>query len=162
MPVCPNCNNEHRRRKYGACPTCGEEIRLYEGKWYLAGSGSPNVQVLEYFEQLVSQRETAEMHKTCIFRIPRKGGMYTQELVAAGRLLDVADNDVHLTKNALWHIFYNRRFSWKIYTSLMYLYKDFLLALAIARANKEKTEEQVAQEIEAIEKLHSRENIFAD
>ncbi len=162
MPVCPNCKSKHSRRKYGTCPTCGEQVRLYQGRWYLSGCNSPSVEVLEYFEHLVSKRQAIKRNILCSFRIPRKGGGYEKELVFANRLLGMTDGDISLVKDALWQLFNNRQFSWKTYTSLTYLQKDFVLALVIARARNKSEKERQAQEHEAINRLTAHENVFVD
>jgi hypothetical protein len=160
--ICPNCKQEATRRRNGACPNCGVEVGIHDGVWYLSGPNSPNLTILKYFEQRVRKHQSALRGRHVPFRFRKKGVGYKQELVAAGRLFKQADYDLELVKDSIDILFSDPDFSWKLRTSMMYIAKDFNLALAIAHTNKQRKEEERAREMDAEERILSRENIFAD
>lgn len=136
MPTCPVCHGTFARRKNEACPKCGTLVKLYKGKWYPIGEEAPNVRLLKYWEKLMSRRLGD------FFHLPRKSNRYMREIRFAQDLLDEADQNIDLALRAMWVLFNDKDFSWKLYTSLLSAVKDWAVAIFIARSYIEKEEKK--------------------
>jgi len=161
MPLCPACHTEQARRVRGACPSCGARVEAYNGRWYRAEIGSPTLAILRHFEARVSQTLSQGKPAPVVFAIPRKGLRFRRELVAAERLLEYAEGDYDLAIAAVDLLFDERKFNWKTRDSLLWLEREFLLALAIARANR-LAQAQAERAVEqALFDILAREDVFS-
>lgn len=140
MPVCPICHEDFPRRKNDTCPGCGSLIKLRDGKWYSLSESAPNVRLLKYWEKLMTRRIKER------FRLPRKADRFKREAKFAQDLLDEAEYDIDVSLRAMWILFNDKDFSWKLYTSLLSVRTDWLTVVFLARQYVEK--EREAQEIE--------------
>jgi len=140
MPVCPNCHEDFPRRKNGACPGCGALIRLRSGKWFSLSEKAPNVRLLKYWEKLMGKRITDK------FRVPRKSDRFKREAKFAQDLIDEAEYDIDVALRAMWILFNEPDFAWKLYTSLLYVRPDWLAATFLAAQFIKKEREKQAQE----------------
>jgi hypothetical protein len=160
MPVCPVCHIKQERRVGGACPNCGAQVEVHKGLWYRAGLGSPSVAILKHFEKRVSQSLSYGCSNPVIFTIPRKGIRYKRELVTAERLLNDCDGDYDLAIASLDVLFDDNKFNWKTRDTLLYIEPEFLVALAIAKADQEIKREKERREAQALAQIMNREDIF--
>lgn len=161
MALCPACKTEQKKRVGGACPNCRTPVEIHNGLWFRAGTGSPNVAVLKYFEALVSSSLSKGRPNKVVFVISKIGPRYKRELVAAERLLLLADHNIDLVKAALDILFTDKRSAWKTRDSLLFIETEFTTALALARANqamKERAEEDAKK---VLEQVSRREDVFA-
>jgi hypothetical protein len=153
MPICPNCKEEFPRRKSGACPGCRTPVKIYDGGWYLLTDDAPNIALLNTWEQQLSERTKTN------FSIPRKSSRYKREAAVAQRLLDEAEGDLTVAETAMDILHTHKDFSWKTYTSLLSVEKDWLVALFMARttleeeARREEARRQRANELEHMEDI---------
>jgi len=142
MPTCPSCKGEFRTRKNETCPGCGVPVKLRDGKWFLIGEDAPNIALLKYWEYLLGYRigET--------FRLPRKSNRFIREAKFAQDRLDEAEGDLDIAKKALWILFNDKAFSWKLPTSMLSFEREWIVLLLIARKlmTKEQREEQAARD----------------
>jgi hypothetical protein len=161
MPICPGCKTEQKKRINDACPKCGTEVSVYKGRWYRTELGSPSVAMLTHLETRASKALSLKNGSKVVYRIPKKGALYVRELVSAERLLNLVDGDYDLAVDAIDILFFDKQFNWKIYTSLLYIDKDFLVAKAIAEANREKRKEQEEKARKTIALIVDKEDVFA-
>lgn len=155
MPSCPACHTDQTRRVNGTCPACHVPVEIHQGRWFLAGTGSPSEAILKHFEALVSKKLKAP------FNVPRKSSRYRRELVHANRLLEQADFDLALVKDAIDILFSHKMFIWKNYSTLLWLNPDYSVALAIAKKNKQESTDVNKREQDALRKARQKENIFS-
>lgn len=160
MPVCPSCKKEQAKRVSGACPNCHAQVEVHNGRWFQTGTGSPNVAIVRHFEKLVSGSLSRGRPDKVVFSIPIIGLRYKRELVAAGRLLELCDYDLELVKSTLDLIFVDRRFSWKTRNTLLYIESEFVVALALVRANQKLQSQAAAEEHKVLTQVLQRENVF--
>jgi len=165
MAVCPYCHTEQGKRKSGCCPTCLRPVEVHGKVWYRTGTGNPNVAVFEYFEQQVSRRLTSERKDgvSVPFSVPRQSAQYKRELIAAERMLGLAEFDLDLVKETITILFTHSEFKWKKRNTMLYLPSDgdFLAALAIARAEREAKKKQATSEQKVVSTVLRREDIFS-
>lgn len=161
MPLCPSCKTNQSKRTQGACPECGEPVELFNGRWYRTSVGTPTVSLVEEFERLVTAKQSAGRKVPVVFRFPRKASGYRTELSQAEILLDLADGDYDLALHALNLLFTEDQFRWKSHVSLLYLKKDFLLALAISRSERKASEQEAQRNTRVIDRLMEQEDIFS-
>jgi hypothetical protein len=161
MPLCPECRTEQSRRVRGTCPNCHMPVEAYDGMWYRAGTGSPAVAILRYFEDKVSTAMSVGRPNKVVFIIPKIGSRYQRELAASQRLLKSANFDIDLVKETLNILFSDRRFSWKTRNSLLWINGDFTLAMAVALANREAALKRQAEEAKVLQSVLVREDIFS-
>src|SRR5690554_6226398 len=124
MPVCPVCRTEGTKRIAGGCPNCGARVDVYKGRWYRSSLGSPSAALVKHLEERVSQVLSYHRVNPVTFSIPKRGLRYKRELVAAERLLDLADGNFDLAKDALDILFDDKKFNWKTRDSLIYIERD--------------------------------------
>jgi hypothetical protein len=160
MAICPACQTEQKKREAGVCPNCRVKIEIHGGRWFRAGMGSPNAALLEQFEKRVSESLSAGREVPVIYRIPRKGVRFRRELAVAERLIEAADYDYTLAVETLDVLFADRRFNWKTRDSLLWIERDYNLALAIARSNREAARLQLEKEQKAVKGILKKENLF--
>lgn len=161
MPICPNCKTEQIQRRGGCCPNCLVSVKLIDGEWYIADDGSPNVALVSVLEQLYSERQSNWRNMQINYQIPRRGVAWKLELRAAANLLKMTDNDLGLAKETLLLLFDDPQFNWKLYTSLMSIYRDFIIALAIVKARRAKVEKDTARQEKYLDELGKRRYIFS-
>lgn len=161
MPICPSCKGEFEKRKNGGCPGCGTPVNVYNGYWYLETIGSPTVALVEEFENQVSRVQSALRQVPVIYRITRKGARYRRELVVAQRLLEAADGDYELTKEALVFLFFDPQFNFKTRVSLIGIERDYGLALSIVTALREEANKRELANEAALRDIMESEDIFA-
>jgi hypothetical protein len=153
MPTCPKCRTEQTKRVRGACPKCGAKIDVYMGRWIEAGPKSPAATILTHFEDRVSGALSKASSTPVTFSIPRKGLSYRRELHAAGRLFEIADYNMKVTLRSVDKLFNHPKLNFKTRSSLLYVEKDFLIALALVKAEiaaetvKESIEQKVIQDV---------------
>jgi len=111
-------------------------VSAYNGAWFRTVLGSPTVALVEHLEKRVTHRQSAMRGTFVYYTIPRKGTRWTRELVSAERLLKLADMDYDLAAETIDLLFSDKQFNFKTNDSLMYLDKDFTLALAIVKAER--------------------------
>ena len=142
MPRCPQCQEISARRKNEACPKCGIPVKLRDGEWFLFGENAPNIELLKYWETLLSERIGQP------FRLPRKSTRYFREAKFAQDLINWVHGDFAVAKQALWLAFNDKGWSWKTMTSLISLDKDWPTLTTMARAivRDQQHREQAAQE----------------
>lgn len=128
MPICPVCKTNQKNRKGGACPHCGTLVTIRDGKWYSLSDGAPNVELLKYWERKMTERLGER------FRVPRKGTRYKREVKFAQALLDESSDDLEVAKEAINILFTDPGFSWKLFSSMLYMNPDWLAAVVMARA----------------------------
>ena len=139
--ICPACKGEFARRKEGACPGCGVKITLYQGRWFDTNGKSPVTIIFRKWETLLSDRLSTQ------FFIPEKSGRYKAEIRHIINLLDLSEWDMKGTLRALEILFTDPRFNWKTFSSVIQMWNDFPVALAIARdLIKREEEERLALE----------------
>lgn len=118
---------------------------MFDGRWYKTGTGSPTTRIVDEFFKLLSAKENANRTTTpVIVTVPKKSPIYARYIKVAARLLEYADYDVDLVIDALKRIFSDRRTAWKNH-NLLYIEADFLVALAVERANREEAQKQAKQ-----------------
>lgn len=161
MPTCPQCKTEQTKRKNDACPNCGTEVSVYAGMWFRTELGSPTAALVEHFEDLVSKRQSAKVKANVIFRIPRKSSTFRRELRGAEALLELAEWDFELARDALTHLFENTEYSWKSWTTLLYLKNEFILALGVVKALKEEREKKEAHSNSIFDQIMAQEDLFS-
>lgn len=161
MALCPACHTEQTRRVNGRCPNCKAKVEIHDGYWYPAGTGSPNTALLELFEGLVSDRQTVLQNKTIVFRIPKKSAGYRRELVAAGRLMEMAEYDIDTAKEALKLLFTDKQFSWKTYNTLRWIGNEYLIALGLVRAKRDEATKVRVEEDAYVQRLLEEDDIFS-
>ena len=154
MAICPECKEEFRQRKDEACPGCGLAVILYQGHWFSKKEGNPTTRILKTWEELLSIRLKKQ------FYIPEKTGRYQTELVYARNLLQLADWDLALTKRAIKILFNDERFLWKTYASILHMWNDFPVALAIARTQRGAEEKEIRRQEKAWAEMEAMEDIF--
>lgn len=156
--ICPVCVTTHAGRKNGACPSCETQVEIVDGEWVVSAPNSSNVKLLEYFEKLVSRQQSAARGLNVVFQIPRKGVSYRHELSAAKRLIDRAGG---LDKSlATIHLLLtDPEFAWKSYSSLLSIFKDFQLGLAIVEAKMEEAKKKELLTQEALHQMNSRRSL---
>ena len=86
---------------------------------------------------------------------------YRRELVGAERLLALADYDYDLAAESLDMLFSDRRFNWRMRQSLLWLKNDFLITMAIAKADRAERQAQQARAEQAYQAAMTQENIFS-
>lgn len=160
MPVCPVCKTEQKKRKNDACPNCGTRIEIHDGLWYHLGSGSPSLRIVRHLEKRVTESVNRGRERKIIFTIPEKSAQFKRELVTASRYIDQAGGDVDLVIETLDILFTHKRFSWRSWTSLIGM-RDFSLALAIAKANRDQVAAKNTASSTAYQTVMQKENIFA-
>lgn len=160
MMVCPKCKKEYPNRKNGTCPGCGTPVIIYKGKWYLADDGTPTVAIIRQFERRVSEKQSKSRGIPVVFEIPRKGNRYKLELVFASRYLDEAAGDLDLVMASLDILFHDPDFNFKTQVSLVGLYKDYSLALAIAKAKAAAQQRKDKTEQNTFNALLEKEDVF--
>ena len=160
MPVCPACKTEQKKRKDGACPNCGARIEIHDGLWFHLGTGSPSLKVVRHLEKCITDAVNKGRERKIIFTIPEKSAQFKRELVTASRYIDQAGGDVDLVIDALDILFTHKRFSWRSWNSLIGM-RDFSLALAIAKANREQALARNIASNTAYQAVMQKENIFA-
>lgn len=153
MPICPECKQDFRQRSQGACPGCGTEVSVYNGVWFRTEEGAPTVAVIKHLEKRISDKHSVGRPKRVNYVISTKGSRYQRELVTAERLLEAADWDLDLVRDAIDILFDDLQFNFKNRTSLIGIEQDYGLALAIATATREADEEQAEKEIEALKRV---------
>jgi hypothetical protein len=127
MPRCPQCQEISARRKNEACPKCYIPVKLYDGEWFLFGATAPNIELLKYWEALLSDRIGEQ------FSLPRKSTRYFREAKFAQVLINWVVGDLEVAKQALWLAFNDKGWSWKTITSLISLEKDWPALTIMAR-----------------------------
>lgn len=160
MYICPICKTEQKKRKGKECGNCGQEIIIYEGKWYDARQGTPIQVILKVFEQEVSTKLSTPTRRI-VWDIPRGSEKYKRESGLAKIIFDKCGRDLELTKEALQEAFYGTRFAWKQRQSLASVLGDLSFILAILRAKREESEAEKNREKQAIESVLRGEDIFA-
>lgn len=161
MALCTVCHTEQTRRVNGRCPNCKTRVEAHGGYWFETGTGSPNVALVEHFEKLLSEKQSKIKGATVVFKFPRKSHSYKLELVAASQLLELADFDLKLSKDALEVLFTDNQFSWKNRTTLRWVKDDFALALSLLRATLEQLAKKSAVEDDYYRRLMEEEDIFS-
>jgi len=161
MPVCPACKTDQKQRTNGACPNCGTRVNIVNGYWFREDLGSPNLALLHYFEDRVSEQLTNERGYPVFFNIPPKGLSYKRELVTAERMIQTSGYDYELAEAAIDVLFDDKQFSWKTKQSLLYLVKDFNLALALAKGKLQAEKEAQDKENKVVDDINSMEDIFS-
>ncbi len=159
MPICPQCKKDVRR-KDGACPECGTELAIYNGRYYRTEDGNPAQAVLKHFEYLVSRQASKNQNMPVVFHISKKTARYKRELVEAERIIEICEGDLEIAKLTLWVLFNNDQMSYKTRTSLIGVAADFELGLAIARGIKAKKEAEVQKANAAFQQVMNKEDIF--
>ncbi len=142
MPRCPQCQEISARRKNEACPKCGITVKLRDGEWFLIGENAPNIELLKYWENLLSDRIGEQ------FRLPRKSTRYFREAKFAQVLINWVVGDLEVAKQALWLAFNDKGWSWKTITSLISLEKEWPALTTMARPiiRDQRHREQAAKE----------------
>lgn len=157
MPLCPECKTEQRARKNGECPNCGTRVEIFKGYWYRADLGSPTVALLKHFEKLVSR----QLETTFRFSIKNRYE-YGKELATAQRLLNNADGDFGMARDALTLMFSEKSLgAWKSRYSLTQTLADFTVSLAVARKRAKIREDQHQKEMQQYAILSVEEDIFS-
>ena len=162
MPVCPNCETEHARRVDKMCPTCYEDIILYEGQWYLASEGSPTQVILSLFEELVSEKLSNSSYGNVVWDVRKGSAKHKRELGHARKILEECGGDLEYAKEVLQEAFHGKDFAWKRRQSLTSVLGDLSFLQAIIKARHKAKEEQISKEQEAFKQAMSREDIFND
>lgn len=157
---CPACHVDVARRVGGSCPHCHTPVELYDGRLVRTGEGSPNQAIVRAFEQHVSAQLSIGRAQAVVFRFPRKTGALRRELAVAELLLQLADDDLDLVREAFAVLFSHKTFAWKRRTTLRGIDSDFTAALVLARANRADQEEQRRKQEATVARLARRENIF--
>ena len=142
MPRCPQCQKVSAHRKNKACPKCGIPVKLRDGVWFLFGDSAPNIELIKYWELLLSERIGEQ------FSLPRKSTRYFREAKFAQVLLNWVKNDLDIAKQALWLAFNDKGWSWKTMTSLLSVERDWpaLTTMAQAIVKDQRQREQATQE----------------
>ncbi len=153
--ICPACKGEFARRKGGACPGCGVEITLYEGRWFDTNGKNPVTIVFHKWETLLSDRLNTQ------FFIPEKSNRYKAEMRHVINLLDLSAWDVKGTLRALEILFTDSRFNWKTYASVIQMWLDFPVALAIAKELMKREEEERLALEKQWKEIDKMEDLFA-
>jgi hypothetical protein len=161
MPTCPHCRTEQTKRVGGKCPSCKTPVDVYNGRWFESGTKSPSITVLHYFEDLVSKALSNGRSTPVIFSVPVKGLSYRRELAAAAELIELSDYDLSLVRETLDILFSDKRFNWKTRQTLMWITKDFVVALAIAKSNREAAQKAKDSETDVLRRVMSREDVFS-
>lgn len=156
MSLCPNCKGEFARRKEGKCPECGIDITLYQGRWFNTNGKSPVTIIFRKWESLLSDRLSTQ------FFIPEKSSRYKAEMRHTINLLDLSEWDVEGTLRALEILFTDPRFTWKTYASVIQMWSDFPVALAIAKELMGQDEQQQHALDRQWENLEAMEDVFND
>lgn len=155
MPVCPECKVESKARKNDACPNCHAQVEVYQGAWFRVGTGSPSEVIVRRFESLVSARLQIP------FSFDRKSPRYRREMGLANNLLKELGMDLDLTLEVIEVLFKHKQFNWKnLRNSLMDLYRESPVALAIVTATRIERERQASKEDAAFQQAIDREDIF--
>jgi len=121
--------------------------------WFRTEEGAPTVAVIKHLEKRISDKHSVGRPKRVNYVISTKGSRYQRELVTAERLLEAADWDLDLVRDAIDILFDDLQFNFKNRTSLIGIEQDYGLALAIATATREADEEQAEKEIEALKRV---------
>jgi len=161
MAMCPMCKTEQTKRVAGLCPNCKEPISIYKGVWYRDTGSSPTVTILEFLENSVSKNLTAESGKPVVFKINKKSPTYKRELVTAELLLSDADHDINKVIRAIALLFSDKKFNWKLRTSLVQVRFDFPLALAIVTSIMDAEEEEYLKQQKQLNKIMRKEDVFS-
>lgn len=161
MPLCPLCKSLWARRKNGACPGCGAPIKLRDGRWYSIHESSDNIRLLKYWEKLVGKRIGER------FRLPRKSSRFKREAKFAQDLLveieqtaAEGEDTVDVALRAIWILFNDKDYTWKIFTSLMSMHNDWLVVVFMARQYIKKEKQQEKRERELHEEMQEMEDIW--
>ena len=154
MPVCPICHEDFPRRKNDTCPGCGSPIKLRDGMWYSLSENAPNVRLLKYWEKLMTRRIGER------FRVPRKADRFKREAKFSQDLLDEAEYDIDVSLRAMWILFNDKDFSWKLYTSLLSVRTDWLTAVFLSRQYVEKEREAHEREQRQFEEYQEMDDLW--
>lgn len=165
--ICPECKTEQSRRKGGACPNCNTAVNVWSPRdgapmWYRIGDDTPPASLVRTFELMISKRLSAGRDRPVDFNFPRKHSQYKVQVATAEQLLAEADNDMDVAEEALRLLFTDKQWSFKSFTSLLLVRKDWPVVVAIAKSNVDHQRSLNAGEEAFFDRLEARGSVFFD
>ncbi len=155
--ACPSC---HVPLSKMVCPRCGVVYKRKRGGLYPENLNPPDV-LIEQLERHVSNVESAIRGVEVSFNIPRKSNQYKIEVATAWRYLESCDHDLDLARRALDLCLTDKRFAPKRPPlSLTFLSRQWPLAVAVARALRDKEEEERRKALAFFDQIAQRESVW--
>lgn len=161
MPRCPQCKEVSQRRKDGECPKCGEPVTLWKKMWVRVGDTVPTRKIVLHFESLLRERMREEYSdSTMPFHLPAI--VITRELRFAEKLLQVADDDLDVTLDAITELFKNPKYAYRDYETMRNMQNAFVKAVNIVRWKNKQLEEVNKRKKDYLDQLEKTEDVFND
>ncbi len=162
MPACPNCHEEITKRKDGACPFCETPVELYKGFYYRTDDGNPAEKLMAAWEERVTTWTSKQVGtQVDAFHVSKKTPAYKREMAAAERILADCEGDLALALKTIEVLFTHQKFSYKSYTSLTYMAKDWPVAKLMAQTIMKEESKRQERSQRTLEKIEQEEDIWA-